>query len=61
MDWERVRRLTERQRTYEITTADGGMIFAMYKPSEVEEMKADPFSKIGLGKWRSIRLVGVTG
>ncbi len=59
INWDAVEKATEIARSYEIQTIGGGIIFHMYKPSEVKDMLQKGIDKAR--GWKSITLVGVKG
>ena len=55
VDWEAVRLATEIPRTYLIRTKSGGILFKMYKPSEMKRILNDPNDIRNL-KWEDVKL-----
>ena len=58
VDWAKVEKATEYPRTYEITLPSGGIIFKMYKKSEMDEIMKNK-NDVRNWKWKKVKLVGI--
>lgn len=59
VDWNAVALATEIPRSYEIRLKSGGIIFKMYKPSEMRKIMNNPGTDVRSWKWESVKMVGV--
>lgn len=57
VDWRAVEKATEIRRTYEIHLINGGIIFKMYKPSEIRSIINDK-NDVRNFKWKDVKMVG---